>query len=99
MKYGNLNTKSKLTGPWIPKSLYYRTDTCAAICCWRIITELYKRFNNRYGLLFRLSRSYDSYNMAVEEKTDSTVDEIEWNVDTEVQLFYAMYGHKPVGKI
>jgi len=55
---------------------------------------------NRYGLLVRLSRrTYDSYNMAVEEKTDSAVDEIEWNVDTEVQLFYAMYGHKPVGKI
>lgn len=62
--------------------------------------ERYERFNNRYGLLVRLSRrTNDSNNMAVEEKTDTTVDEIEWNVDTEVQLFYAMYGHKPVGKI
>ena len=81
-------------------NLVYRTDTCAALCYWRRITELYLRFNNRYRILVRLSRrTYDSDNMAVEEKTDSTVDEIEWNVDTEVQLFYAMYGHKPVGKI
>lgn len=58
------------------------------------------RLNNRYRRLIRLFRkNSDSYNMAVEEKTDSAVDEIEWNVDTEVQLFYAMYGHKPVGKI
>ncbi|PNF34488.1 hypothetical protein B7P43_G11212 [Cryptotermes secundus] len=35
--------------------------------------------------------------MAVKEKTESVVDGIEWNVDTEVQLFYAMHGHKPVG--
>jgi hypothetical protein len=44
-------------------------------------------------------KTNDSHNMAVKEKTESVVDGIEWNVDTEVQLFYAMHGHKPVGKI
>ena len=37
--------------------------------------------------------------MAVKEKDEYVTEEIEWNVDTEVQLFYAMHGHKPVGKI
>ncbi|GLH04140.1 Uncharacterized protein GBIM_09917 [Gryllus bimaculatus] len=35
--------------------------------------------------------------MAVKEKIENISDEIEWNVDAEVQLFYAMHGHKPVG--
>ncbi|KAJ9582643.1 hypothetical protein L9F63_023021 [Diploptera punctata] len=34
--------------------------------------------------------------MAVKEKSEYVREEIEWNVDTEVQLFYAMHGHKPV---
>lgn len=38
--------------------------------------------------------------MAVKEKqTDASADEIEWNVENEIQLFFAMNGHKPVGKI
>lgn len=37
--------------------------------------------------------------MAVKEKlTETSYDEIEWNVDNEIQLFFAMNGHKPVGK-
>lgn len=35
--------------------------------------------------------------MAVKET--ETFDEIEWNVENEIQLFFAMNGHKPVGKI
>lgn len=35
--------------------------------------------------------------MAVKEK-QAEFDEIEWNVETEIQLFFAMNGHKPVGK-
>ncbi|KAG8226935.1 hypothetical protein J437_LFUL004653 [Ladona fulva] len=35
--------------------------------------------------------------MAVKENTEPVSDEIVWDVDTEVQLFYAMNGHKPVG--
>ncbi|XP_033188211.2 MRG/MORF4L binding protein [Bombus vancouverensis nearcticus] len=36
--------------------------------------------------------------MAVKEKqTDTFADEIEWNVENEIQLFFAMNGHKPVG--
>lgn len=35
--------------------------------------------------------------MAVKEKLENVSEEIEWNVETEVQLFYAMAGHKPVG--
>ncbi|EFN77250.1 MRG/MORF4L-binding protein [Harpegnathos saltator] len=36
--------------------------------------------------------------MAVKEKhTETSFDEIEWNVDNEIQLFFAMNGHKPVG--
>jgi hypothetical protein len=44
-------------------------------------------------------KTNDSHNMAVKEKTENAVDGIEWNVDNEVQLFYAMHGHKPVGKV
>jgi hypothetical protein len=47
----------------------------------------------------KLPIASDSHNMAVKEKTENVVDGIEWNVDTEVQLFYAMHGHKPVGKV
>lgn len=37
--------------------------------------------------------------MAVKEKqTENSIDEIEWNVENEIQLFFAMNGHKPVGK-
>lgn len=37
--------------------------------------------------------------MAVKEKQlDGSTDEIEWNVENEIQLFFAMNGHKPVGK-
>ncbi|XP_020287088.1 MRG/MORF4L-binding protein-like isoform X2 [Pseudomyrmex gracilis] len=36
--------------------------------------------------------------MAVKEKqTENSIDEIEWNVENEIQLFFAMNGHKPVG--
>ena len=35
--------------------------------------------------------------MAVKEKLDSA-EEFEWNVENEIQLFFAMNGHKPVGK-
>lgn len=36
--------------------------------------------------------------MAVKEKqTDASTEEIEWNVENEIQLFFAMNGHKPVG--
>lgn len=39
--------------------------------------------------------------MAVKDKQTeiSSFDEIEWNVENEIQLFFAMNGHKPVGKI
>jgi len=30
-------------------------------------------------------------------KTETSFDEIEWNVENEIQLFFAMNGHKPVG--
>lgn len=36
--------------------------------------------------------------MAVKEKQTDAIDEIEWNVENEIQLFFAMNGHKPVGK-
>lgn len=37
--------------------------------------------------------------MAVKEKqSETSFDEIEWNVENEIQLFFAMNGHKPVGK-
>lgn len=37
--------------------------------------------------------------MAVKERQNETsFDEIEWNVENEIQLFFAMNGHKPVGK-
>lgn len=36
--------------------------------------------------------------MAVKEKQIDHTDEIEWNVDNEIQLFFAMNGHKPVGE-
>jgi hypothetical protein len=37
--------------------------------------------------------------MALKEKsTELQFDEIEWNVENEIQLFFAMNGHKPVGK-
>ncbi|XP_058792968.1 MRG/MORF4L-binding protein isoform X1 [Phymastichus coffea] len=35
--------------------------------------------------------------MAVKEKQVDSSEEIEWNVDNEIQLFFAMNGHKPVG--
>lgn len=36
--------------------------------------------------------------MAVKEKQmEMSIDEIEWNVENEIQLFFAMNGHKPVG--
>ncbi|XP_015590555.1 MRG/MORF4L-binding protein isoform X2 [Cephus cinctus] len=35
--------------------------------------------------------------MAVKEKQSESVEEIEWNVENEIQLFFAMNGHKPVG--
>ncbi|XP_015522355.1 MRG/MORF4L-binding protein isoform X1 [Neodiprion pinetum] len=35
--------------------------------------------------------------MAVKEKQVDHTEEIEWNVDNEIQLFFAMNGHKPVG--
>ncbi|XP_012216355.1 MRG/MORF4L-binding protein [Linepithema humile] len=35
--------------------------------------------------------------MAVKEKQENLFDEVEWNVDNEIQLFFAMNGHKPVG--
>lgn len=38
------------------------------------------------------------YKMAVKEKqTESSFEEIEWNVENEIQLFFSMNGHKPVG--
>ena len=37
--------------------------------------------------------------MAVKEKQGDSTEDIEWNVDHEIQLFYAMNGHKPVGKL
>jgi hypothetical protein len=37
--------------------------------------------------------------MAVKEKQENLFDEIEWNVENEIQLFFAMNGHKPVGKM
>lgn len=40
------------------------------------------------------------YKMAVKEKqTESSFEEIEWNVENEIQLFFSMNGHKPVGKM
>lgn len=33
--------------------------------------------------------------MAIKNKGEEQID---WNVDMEVQLFYAMRGHKPVGE-
>lgn len=35
--------------------------------------------------------------MAVKEKLDAS-EEFDWNVENEIQLFFAMNGHKPVGK-
>ncbi|XP_011504376.1 PREDICTED: MRG/MORF4L-binding protein [Ceratosolen solmsi marchali] len=35
--------------------------------------------------------------MAVKEKQADSAEEIEWNVENEIQLFFAMNGHKPVG--
>ncbi|KAL6425241.1 hypothetical protein ACFW04_009468 [Cataglyphis niger] len=38
------------------------------------------------------------YKMALKEKqTESSFEEIEWNVENEIQLFFSMNGHKPVG--
>lgn len=37
--------------------------------------------------------------MAVKEKSEPSFEEIEWNVENEIQLFFSMNGHKPVGKI
>lgn len=40
------------------------------------------------------------YKMAVKEKqTELSFEEIEWNVENEIQLFFSMNGHKPVGKM
>jgi hypothetical protein len=36
--------------------------------------------------------------MAVKEKQADSAEEIEWNVENEIQLFFAMNGHKPVGE-
>lgn len=36
--------------------------------------------------------------MAVKEKQGDSTEEIDWNVENEVQLFFAMNGHKPVGE-
>ena len=36
--------------------------------------------------------------MAVKEKQADSSEEIEWNVENEIQLFFAMNGHKPVGE-
>ncbi|XP_012276514.1 MRG/MORF4L-binding protein isoform X2 [Orussus abietinus] len=35
--------------------------------------------------------------MSVKEKPADLSEEIEWNVENEIQLFFAMNGHKPVG--
>ncbi|XP_046820545.1 MRG/MORF4L-binding protein [Vespa crabro] len=35
--------------------------------------------------------------MAVKEKSGESTDDIEWNVENEINLFFAMNGHKPVG--
>lgn len=35
----------------------------------------------------------------MKEKVEISFDEIEWNVETEIQLFFAMNGHKPVGRV
>lgn len=32
-------------------------------------------------------------------KSGINEEEFEWNADREVQLFYALRGHKPVGKL
>lgn len=37
--------------------------------------------------------------MATKEKQGNLSEEIEWNVENEIQLFFAMNGHKPVGKM
>lgn len=36
--------------------------------------------------------------MAIKEKQNDTIDEIEWNTDNEIKLILAMHGHKPIGK-
>lgn len=38
------------------------------------------------------------YKMAVKEKSEPSFEEIDWNVENEIQLFFSMNGHKPVGK-
>lgn len=40
---------------------------------------------------------FDLPTMAVKEKLDAS-EEFDWNVENEIQLFFAMNGHKPVGK-
>ncbi|XP_057327476.1 MRG/MORF4L-binding protein [Microplitis mediator] len=35
--------------------------------------------------------------MAVKEKSNEPTEDFEWNVENEIQLFFAMNGHKPVG--
>lgn len=37
--------------------------------------------------------------MAVKERQCDSAEEIEWNVENEIQLFFAMNGHKPVGEL
>lgn len=54
-----------------------------------------ENFNLSLVTFFSLSFA----NMAVKDKQEISADNIEWNVDTEVHLFSAMNGHKPVGKI
>lgn len=51
----------------------------------------------RPGRLAAAATRTSRANMAVKEN-EELPEHIEWNVDTEVQLFYAMTGHKPVGK-
>lgn len=42
----------------------------------------------------------DLYKMTMKERGAETApDEIEWNVENEIHLFFAMNGHKPVGKV
>lgn len=50
----------------------------------------------RPGRLAAAATRTSRANMAVKEN-EELPEHIEWNVDTEVQLFYAMTGHKPVG--
>lgn len=83
-------------------SLLLHNSECCTLLSERAKHPRRERFNNRYIrlILFLTSRkTYDSHNMAVKEKSENVAEGIEWNVDTEVQLFYAMHGHKPVGKI